>query len=175
LLNGEPIPFLDELFAELLSKIEINVEIKDIDTDLCDKLVEIAKPYNIAGRVVVSSFESQPLEYLSENFPEIDIACLYGDVGRWPQMSYASPLVFMARTRAKIIHPWTHWLTPSFMDQAKSRGWKVYTYSEMNGDEARDPEGVWTTLKTLGVDGHCTNFPREFKAWLTQLERRTID
>jgi hypothetical protein len=32
--------------------------------------------------------------------------------------------------------------------------------------EDQGREAWWTMLKTYGVDGHCTNFPKEMISWL---------
>jgi glycerophosphoryl diester phosphodiesterase len=60
-------------------------------------------------------------------------------------------------------------VTEKVMDQARARGWQVYTWAPMVGED-RDRESWWVTLKSLGVDGHCTNYPREFRSWLESLE-----
>jgi len=169
LTNGEAIPFLDDVVAELLPKIELNIEIKGESTELAARAAEIVMAKGHLDKVIFSSFNLAPLAYLAEHHPDLQLACLVGPIVLWPYFGHKAPSVFMMQTRARIVHPWTGWVTAGFMDQAKARQWTVYPYCEMNGEE-NNREGLWTNLKTLGVDGLCTNYPREFKAWLESVE-----
>jgi hypothetical protein len=42
----------------------------------------------------------------------------------------------------------------------------------MAGEEG-DREALWTFLMTVGVDGLCTNYPREFKNWQIEVSHDT--
>ena len=52
------------------------------------------------------------------------------------------------------------------MEQCSHRGWQVFTWSPMIGEDVAR-ESWWTLLKTLGVHGHCTNYPKELVEWLS--------
>lgn len=168
LLNGEAIPFLDEVVDKLLPRVELNIEIKGNTGGDAAEVARLVKDHAQRAKVIVSSFHSTPLEYLSQHYPEITLACLWGDVFEWPSFSHYSPLVFMQRVGATIVHPWTDYVTEEFMDQARNRAWQVFPYASFNGEE-QDREGMWSYLKTLGVDGLCTNYPRELRAWLNKV------
>ena len=55
------------------------------------------------------------------------------------------------------------------MDQARMRGWEVNAWVPMIGEE-EDREGLWSVLQTLGIDGLCTNYPRQLKEWLSEAQ-----
>lgn len=169
LQNGEPIPFLDEVFTRILPRCELNVEIKT-PNHLAAKLVaDLIRTHQATARVVVSSFSAVPLTWLADHRPEVQIACLWGDDILWEQLHLYSPLNFMQQCRSHILHPQASFVTENLMDQARNRGWKVYPYVTMR-DEDVDRESLWTHLRTLGIDGLCTNYPREFNAWLKRIE-----
>ncbi len=168
LLNGEAIPFLDEVITKLLPEIELNIELKGNTPQDAAEVARLLQNNPLHSKAIVSSFYSTPLEYLAQSHPELSLACLWGDVFVWPNFSHYSPLIFMQRVGASIIHPWTDYVTAEFMDQARNRGWKVFPYASFRGEDD-DREGMWAHLQTLGVDGLCTNYPRELKAWLNKV------
>jgi len=168
LSNGEKIPFLDEVITELLPKIELNIELKGNSpalASLCGKLV-MASSWR--ERVIVSAFEPDPLTTLLEEWPEVKRACLWGiDTFRWPFFANYAPPVFLGNCRTNILHPHVGLIDENLMDQARARGWVIYGWAPMIGEDA-DREGIWANLKRLGVDGLCTNYPRQLSAWLEE-------
>lgn len=168
LRNGEPIPFLDEILDEYLTKVEINIEIKSTGTAAARKVAQICAGRDV-DRIIVSSFRPAPLKYLADHHPEIPVACLFERGFRWPWLSYISPVIFMNRCRSRIIHPAAPLVTRGFMDFCRSRRYLVYPWVSMDGEE-QNREALWTWLKTLGVDGLCTNYPRQLQQWLTELK-----
>ncbi len=165
LLNDEPIPFLDEVVERLAPRIELNIEIKGASTVAADEVGKIVRRFQACDQVVVSSFAREPLEYLAVNYPEIPRACLWGNVLYWPNIAHFSPPVFMSVAQSRIFHPWVKYLTPEVANWAKSKGWTIFAYAG-RADEAEDKEGLWSYLQAMGVDGLCTNYPREMRAWL---------
>lgn len=170
LRNGEPIPFLDEVLDRYLSKVELNVEIKPPSAWVAELVARLVKRNPDAEKVIVSSFLPEPLIHLADHHPSIKVACLWGDVFRWRDCAYFAPINFMARCRTKIFHPWTGYLTENVMDQARARGWIVYPWVGMKGED-QGKEELWSYLAALGVDGLCTNHPRELRLWLAQREK----
>ncbi len=167
LRNSEPIPFLDEFLKRFLHRVEVNIEIKPDSMEVSEKVMEELSSYDYRERVIISSFRADPLIYLADNHPEVKIACLWGDYVKWRQASYFAPLNFMQRCRTKIFHPWTRYLNAKVMDQAKARGWIVYPYVGMK-EEDKNREDLWIYLASLGIDGLCTNYPREFARWVQE-------
>lgn len=167
--NGESIPFFDELCEKFVTQIEFNVELKANSIALARTVVDTLKRFPNRKRCIISSFHLEPLVYLKEKHPEFERACLIEGHFHWPQLSLSSPVVMAQETATKIIHPWSQLVDANFMDQAKARNWTVYPYCALNREEEENREGVWTRMKTLGVDGLCTNFPRELKQWLEEI------
>lgn len=172
LVNGEPIPFLDEVVERLLPKIELNIEIKGASEVLAAVVGRLVAKHPRREAVIVSSFCAEPLVWLRRHAPEIKRACLWSiDTFQWPRFATLAPQVFLERAGTNILHPHMGLVNENLMDQAAARGWLVYSWSPMAGEE-RDREGVWSALKTFGIHGHCTNYPRQLRRWL---EEASID
>lgn len=170
LKNGEPIPFLDDIVDEFADRVELNIEIKGRSTQLAEVVGQICRDHGRLDAFVISSFESEPLVHLKDRYPAIERACLWGsDNLMGGNFSRFAPPVFMMTAGARIFHPVADWIDWNLMDQARARGWKVYGWVPMAG-ETTGRETLWNWLATLGVDGLCTNYPREMSAWLTGVE-----
>ncbi len=170
LLNGEPIPFLAEVIERLLPNIELNIEIKGKSTDLANAVAKLVRNHPKREKIIISCFYAAPLVWLKDHCPETQRACLWSsDSFEWPFFSTLAPPVFMEKTGSKILHPLSTLVTENLMDQARARGWRVYPWTTMVGED-HDRESQWTILKTLGIDGLCTNYPRELKKWLLEVE-----
>jgi glycerophosphoryl diester phosphodiesterase len=167
--NGEPIPFIDEVVERLLPRVELNIEIKGDSAEDAELVAQLVKASGRTEKVIVSSFRRTPLEYLASEHPDLTLACLWGPEATWPYFAHYNPLVFMNLCRAKILHPWVGYVNEEVMDQAKNRGWKVYPYAGYLGpDERVGREELWAHLQACGVDGLCTNYPLEMRAWLKE-------
>ncbi|MGE0171458.1 MAG: glycerophosphodiester phosphodiesterase [Oligoflexales bacterium] len=162
--NGEPIVFLDELLEKILPDIELNIEIKDPTEASSQYLWKQLENCSHLDKIIVSSFHPKPLVYLAKHAPNVKLACLLDGKPTWPFVSESLPLVFMQRCGAHIIHPDVDLVDENFVDQCRARGWVIFPYVGYKKEERRK-EDLWTYLATLGIEGLCTNFPREFKAW----------
>lgn len=164
--GGEQIPFLEDVLLHFLPRIEINVEVKGPSERAGELLADLLHRSALQDRVVVSSFYPEALHVLRRRCPSVRRACLIGDDALfWPHFSHQSALVFMAETASSILHPRVDLVDELLMEQAKVRAWKVYPWVPMAGEQ-RDREDLWFSLQSVGVDGLCTNYPRELKAWL---------
>lgn len=170
LRNNEAIPELKEVLQRYLDRVEFNIEIKGSDPRLAEAVLQIIRPYQQDHKFVISSFRKEPLLWIRQEHPQLRVACLIGDMPPWPHIADQHPLIFMQTIGAKIIHPFAPLVDDNFMDQAKARGWKVIPYTSVVGEEDEDREGLWSRLMTLGVDGLCTNYPREMLAWLKEID-----
>ncbi len=170
LKNGEPLPFLDEIVDEFADRIELNIEIKGRNPKLADSVARVCKNHGRLDAFVISSFESEPLIHLKENHQKIQRACLWGTDNLLGQnFSRFAPPVFMMMASAWIFHPVAEWINEELMDQAKARGWKVYGWVPMAGEKT-GRESLWNYLAAIGVDGLCTNYPREMAHWKAGVE-----
>ncbi|MEY4630215.1 MAG: hypothetical protein RIQ81_335 [Pseudomonadota bacterium] len=170
LANGEPLPFLDEIVDEFADRIELNIEIKGRSEQLAAEVAQVCRKHGRLDPFVISSFESEPLVYLKEHHPKLLRACLWGSdnlSGR--NFSRFAPPVFMAMAGAHIFHPVADWIDENLMDQARARGWLVYGWVPMAG-ETTGREALWNYLAAIGVDGLCTNYPREMNEWIRGVE-----
>lgn len=164
--NGDPVPFLDEVVERFLDRIELNIEIKGNNPAAAEAVKKIISKHKLREKIIVSCFSPEPLIYMRDHCPDIKRACLTGDDDLpWPFFSHIAILNFMQMTSAHIVHPRMGQISEAFMDQCRTRDWKVYTWAPMIGEDTAR-ESLWTLLRTMGVDGHCTNYPRELLHWL---------
>lgn len=168
LLNGEPLPFLDQVLTRLLPQVEINIEIKGHSEALAEVVAGLVMTHADRDKVIVSCFHAEPLVWIFRNQPEIKRACLWSrDTFSWPFFADLAPQVFLERCGTKTLHPHAGLVNENLMDQARARGWTVFAWVPMAWEE-QDREGLWTGLKTVGLDGLCTNYPRQLKSWLEE-------
>ena len=171
LRNGEAIPFLDEVVAKLLPRIELNIEIKGRSTELARVVAETVERHGSSARkdaVIVSCFHAEPLVWIKDHYNDLKRACLWStETFSWPFFAILAPQVFLDRAGTNIFHPWVKLVDANMMDQARARGWVIYAWSGMQ-DEEKDRDGLWTAMKTVGLDGLCTNYPRQLKTWLEE-------
>jgi glycerophosphoryl diester phosphodiesterase len=167
LVNGEPVPFLDQVVERFLPRIELNIEIKGASEVLAEVVCDIVDGHERRDAVLVSCFNWEPLVWIYRHRSHIRRACLwsYADTFSWPHFANLAPQVFLDRCGTNVLHPYTELVTPNLMDQAAARGWRVYAWAALAGEE-RDREGLWASLKTMGLHGLCTNYPRQLKRWL---------
>lgn len=168
--GGEPVPFLDDIVERFLSRIELNIEIKGNNPESAKAVAKIIGTHTLRDKIIVSSFFPESLLYMRDHYPDIRRACLTGDEDvPWPNFSHLAILNFMQMTDAKIVHPRMQQISEAFMEQCHHRGWQVFTWAPMKGEE-ESRESWWALLKGLGVHGHCTNYPSEMIQWLKEEE-----
>ena len=171
MLNQEPIPSLREILELFAKKISLNLEMKGNSRLLADKVGKLVKDTGCANQTIISCFHWQPLEHLKNHFPELQRACLIGTVTlASDRPSHFAPQIFMKSAEASIIHPEDDLVNENFMEQAKRYNWQVFPWTPLKGREDNLKELMWQRLLNLGVDGFCTNYPREFSHFLKVLE-----
>jgi glycerophosphoryl diester phosphodiesterase len=169
LKNGESVPFLDQVVERFLPSIELNVEIKGAEVFSSIVAERVLRGNLHREKIIVSSFYPEPLKYFRDHSPDIKRACLVGDDEiHWPFFGHMAPIIFMNDVHAQILHPRFDQVSENLMDQAKSRNWQVFTWATMVGEDHR-MESIWTALQAFGVDGHCTNYPREMIHWKKEI------
>lgn len=165
--NGEDVPFLVEVLDRMLPRIELNVEIKGAGAELARAVAMLVDKHSLRGRVVLSSFDLDSMELLGREFGHLRRALLLGADSFRGWCIAAAPQLAMERAVCQTVHPYAGDLDSNFMDQAAARGWTVIPYVGMV-QEDDDREALWISLKSLGVHGLCTNYPRELRAWLRE-------
>ena len=168
LKNGEKVPFLDEVLDRYLSRIEFNVEIKSEGLATVEAVGSICRKSSHPDRIIISSFNQETCQWLSKKFPELKIALLWDKSLWWPGSFAWGPVRFMRKNGIRIFHPDARLVTPAMVKGIKSRGWSIYPYVGLRKEQ--NPTELWIYLKTCGVDGLCTNYPREMLLWLQEVD-----
>jgi glycerophosphoryl diester phosphodiesterase len=166
LSNGEPIPRLEEVIERYTDQVELNIEIKGTNLNLARAVAKLISSHPNREKMICSAFDWTQLYELMLIAPNVTRACLWRSFS-WPFFASFAPQVFMERVHAKIIHPEAYLVDESFAELADIRGWEVYSWSSLKGEEA-DREGLWSMLKAFEVDGHCTNYPGQLSHWLSE-------
>lgn len=170
LRNGESIPLLGDVVEKYLDQIELNIEIKGTSEKLAKAVCDIIGRHKDRDKIIVSCFQTEPLVWIKNNFNELRRACLWSaDTWRWPMFAVMAPQVFLEQCGTNILHPHMNLVTENLMDQARARGWEVYAWANMVGED-KNREEIWTALQTYGCNGLCTNYPRELISWLKEAE-----
>lgn len=170
LKNGEQIPDLTEVVDRYLDRIELNIEIKGTSEKLAKAVVDVVGRHRLREKIIVSCFQVEPLIWIRNHAPELKRACLWSsDTWRWPMFAVMAPQVFLEQCGTNILHPHMKLVTENLMDQARARGWQVFAWANMVGEDD-NREAMWTALETYGVHGLCTNYPRQLISWLKEAE-----
>ena len=149
--RGEPIPTLEEVFAEVGQRLFINVELTNY-TSPGDRLVErvagLVRKYRLEERVIFSSFH--PLNLLRARLllPEVPRAILAepGRKGRWARSFWLKLLA------PEMVNPYFSDADSRFMAQQRRYGRRVYPWTV-------DDPAEMTRLVRLGASGIITNDP----------------
>jgi glycerophosphoryl diester phosphodiesterase len=168
LSNGEEVPFLDEVCEELLSSIEINVEIKSTGLGIVEAVGKLLAQHPLSERIVISSFDKETCASTARLFPKLRVALLWDKYLWLPGAFELGPVRFMQKHGIRIYHPEAKLLTPAMMRVAKDRGIEVNPYVGLRDENNR--EQLWSYLMTVGVEGLCTNYPRQMKLWLKEAQ-----
>ncbi|MEO8608542.1 MAG: glycerophosphodiester phosphodiesterase [Chloroflexota bacterium] len=146
--KGVQIPTLDEVFDAIGQKLFVNVEIKSEteETDGVEQAVaDCLQRKNMQERVIISSFNPLALKRFREIMPDVPIGYLY--------VAEAQPFAEVMETLPhEARHPHHPMIDQEYMDWAKSKGYRVNTWTV--NDPARAIE-----LKRLGVDAIITDTP----------------
>lgn len=165
---GTKLPSLDELL--LISRdsgIHLNIEIKkecwedQLQSDGVERqIIAAIRKYDVADRVLISSFRWTFIERFRQLDPEIRTALLhYKDVGR------LSPSYLKERYGISAFNPHAADLTQKFVDKCHEADLKVYPFtinSYVDMEKYLD----------MGVDGMFTNHPNRLFAFLQHHKNR---
>jgi glycerophosphoryl diester phosphodiesterase len=148
---GEPIPTLDEVFAEIGSRAVINVELKNYTTPtdaLPDKVVDLVIRHGLQDSVLFSSFHPLNLIRVRRRLPRTPAAILtlVGKQGRllrgWLGRQVAP----------KYIHPYYSDVDAESMAREHKLGRRVNTWTV-------NEESEMNRLINIGIDGIITDNP----------------
>jgi glycerophosphoryl diester phosphodiesterase len=148
---GEPIPTLDEVFAEIGSRAVINVELKNYETPtdaLPDKVVDLVIRHGLQDRIIFSSFHPFNLIRVRRRLPQTPAAILTlpGKPGRLLRG-------WLGRMLApKYIHPYYSDVSAENMAREHRLGRRVNAWTV-------NEESEMMRLINIGIDGIITDNP----------------
>lgn len=147
--QGERIPTLDELL-ELVkdSGTIVNIELKNgtiLYEGLEQKVIERVRAFQMADRVVISSFNHYSLYLCKQIAPEIRTGILYME-GLYEPWEYAATL------QADALHAYHFAVLPEFVQGAKALGKAYHPFTVNDIKEMQ-------RLLEAGVDGIITDYP----------------
>jgi glycerophosphoryl diester phosphodiesterase len=156
--NGQKIPTLEEVCAEIDSKTCLNIELKGPDTaapvaDLITLLVEDGWDIN---RFLVSSFHHRELLEIRRLHRDINLGALVKGIP-------VDDAKFAEDLGAFSVHPSLELVDQHFVKDAHERGMKVYVYTVDN------PEDL-VRMQSIGVDGVFTGFPERVLEHFSQCD-----
>ncbi len=159
--NGETIPTLDEVLTLIAGKCTINLELKKIDDlqllfDYIDKAVRDTPLLN--RDILLSSFNHRLLHRIHQLRAEFALGAL---TACYP-LDYAK---FAEQLNAYSVHLDVDFISEHFVEDAHSRGLKVFVYTV---DELDDINA----MKALGVDGIFSNFPTRTKSHIAHFSKK---
>lgn len=149
--NGEKIPTLKEVFDLVDKRTIINIEIKDNKS--AQKTIKLIEEY-------VEKFEWQYNHFQISSFNHIELLKIknlnshikIGALLACLPVDYAQ---FIKKLEAYSINPSCDFINKEFVDDAQSRGYKVFVWDIKDKDEIE-------YIKSLGVDGIFLDFPDKF-------------
>lgn len=159
LKNGEPIPRLSKVIEDILPLIELNIELKGKLSGTVEATLNALPPIKERPkRIILSSFNFDFLKTIKTLSPEEETAVLWED-----PLDIKKITELMIACETKILHPEAWSVTQELMDWAKEEGWEVYPWVSLKTEAPK--EKLWEQLHRLGVDGLCTNYPKELIAF----------
>ncbi|KZN47452.1 glycerophosphodiester phosphodiesterase [Pseudoalteromonas luteoviolacea] len=159
--NGEGIPTLQDVFNLIGKQADINLELKH--TYSLDKFVNYIEKNVQEGiiersQLILSSFDHHQLAWLKQKLPWVKIGALTASI----PLHYAE---FAQRLHAYSIHIDKNFINHEFVQDAKQRGLKIYTYTV---DKQQDIEQVLE----MGVDGIFSNYPCHAKMVINKWQNK---
>ncbi|MGQ4832407.1 MAG: glycerophosphodiester phosphodiesterase [Candidatus Asgardarchaeia archaeon] len=144
--EGEKIPTLEEVFELIKGNVLVNVEIKEMD--MAKEVVEIIEKYNMADKVLISSFLHPVLLDVKRLNPTIKTGILF--------TCRPVSVTNLARdARAEFVHPFYDTLDKQLIDEAHKNGLEVNVWTV-------DDEELMQKFIDWGVDGIITDVPDVF-------------
>lgn len=157
---GEPIPTLDQVFAEIAGDVVINVEAKSIkgtDNDaLADALADAVEARGVTDQIVVTSFSPFFLAALRKRNPDIARGQIYGTFKdsdlKWYERVLLRNLAFNRRALPDILVVEHVMIDARFLRKMHRRGYRVFAWTVNERPEME-------RLLADGVDGIITDHP----------------
>jgi glycerophosphoryl diester phosphodiesterase len=160
--RGEPVPTLEEVFAEFGHRAVINVELTNYTTSrdgLEARVVRLIARHGLGRRVILSSFNPFSIRRVKRLDPSLPTAVLTSrDLPVYLRRVW---LGFLAPHEAR--HPEQAELSEAYLRDVRRRGLRLNAWTPAAEDET--PDRV-SRLLALGVDGLICNRPEIVKSVL---------
>jgi len=147
---GEKIPTLRQVLDLISGQCALNIEIKGIDNIelLMEHLSYAEQQCNFTNeQIIVSSFNHLWLKQAKALKPELLLGALTSSV----ELDLAA---FAEKLNAASINLYLDMVTEEYVQDAKTRGLKVYVYTV---NEPLD----WEWMESIGVDGIFCDYPKQ--------------
>jgi glycerophosphoryl diester phosphodiesterase len=146
--NGEPIPTLEVALAAL-SGLEVWIEVKTLPEAVDSNLLGVIAGAPTPAGCAVHSFDHRIIARLGSKAPLLRRGIL--------SVSYpVDPIWPMAAAGATTLWQQWHSIDPELIAAVHRRGWELIAWT------VNDPN-VYETLKDLGVDAVCGNYPERLR------------
>ena len=133
-IKKEPIPSLEEVLEWLkTNKLICNIEFKNglIPYEgMEEKVVELVRKYDVADRIIISSFNHYSIVYNYQLAPEIETAPLFIE-------GIYMPWIYAQSIRAKAIHPKHSAVSDHIIRMTIENGIEVRPYTVNRGQDMR--------------------------------------
>ena len=195
--NAERLVKLEDvfkLFCNELKEIELNLDMKVNNLKAFIILFDLIKKYpkHLEKRIIISSSDKTGIKKLTDYNKNHNFDCLTAYI--WPNLnnlrSYENyfnyfgsnhqfDIIFdhiysvIKKNSINIIHPWAVFWPEKLQEKSKKHNLKVYTWSSLYDQELINDCELWSYLKYIKVDGHCTNYPLELKNFLNYSKKST--
>jgi len=146
--KGEKIPTLQEVLALVNRKVKVNIELKGTDTarPVFQLLEEHVREFGWSyGDFLISSFNHDELKEFRRLSKEFNIGVLILDIP-------AGFLEFAEEIGAYSVNVWAGSISRELVDDARRRGIRVFVWTVDDRDDIE-------RMRSLGVDGICSNYP----------------
>ncbi len=159
---GISIPTLDEVCAwvvnEPRAKINLEMKVEALHPALLPdtafytrKVLEIVDKYRIRSRILLQSFDLEPLKLAHQLAPDLKMSCLF-----------EKPVDFAGLAKlvgAGTVGPFHELVTRDVIDSCHKEGIRVIPWTV-------NEESDWKRLLAIGIDGIITDYPRKLISYL---------
>ena len=101
LSNGENVPSLKTVLDQYLDKIGLNIELKQDSKILCQQTADLVSTNRSCKNVIISSFYTSNLDFLSTYAPDLQLALLWGE----DNSKHIDPEEYLRKNPGLFFHP----------------------------------------------------------------------
>lgn len=168
LTNGEPIPLLEDILERYLMTVPLNIDIHRPSQAALKELLDLLLRFRPNWpHLTITSSHPDTLIALHDLRPDLPLGTRWHGDLKGPWFAYRNPQVLLPRIRSRIFQPSLNRMNEETVAYARSFNWQIIPVAGIEEEEF-DREGLWAWLRTLGVDGLCTNYPRQLRSWLNE-------